>query len=448
MEVGVPDNRYDLLVIGAGMAGCTVGVRAAQAGLRVCTVELSGDIGGSARHAGYVWSMPSHEAMDEHNPGGDDELRRHLVDNFPGAVEWLREFGADVGERQPILPYGAGYRFDTNHYLELCRKKLTENGNELLLNTETQRLIVEDGEVVGAVVASADGATHEIRAAFTVIATGGFQADPELRARHLHPAARDIELRSNPHSAGGGHRLAREVGAAFGKENAGFYGHLIPSGIKLGEDDFVELALYYSEHCLLFNLENKRFVDETLGDHLNTIELLEQPEARGLLVADARVYRDWMTAPYVEGAIAPDKFGITAKRGGRVGMAESLEEFEYLPEEWGYDGKAIAAGIAEYNEAIRENRATPGHTLDPLPLDEPPYYIIETVPAVTFPFYGILIDNRARVLDEAGRRIPGLLAAGSDTGGLWYRAYGGGLATALTFGLTAADTASAALSVR
>lgn len=448
MEVGLTDNRYDLLIIGAGMAGCTVGARAAEAGLRVCMVDVAGDIGGSARYAGYVWSMPDHDAMDKHNPGGDDELRRHLVDRFPEAVEWLRSFGADVGERQPILPYGAGYKFDTNHFLELCRKKLSETGNELLLNTETRRLIVEDGTVVGAAVTSADGEEREIRAAYTVIATGGFQADPELRARHLHPEARTIELRSNPNSAGGGHRLAREVGAAFGKEHAGFYGHLIPSGISLGEDDFVELALYYSEHCLLFNVENKRFVDETLGDHLNTIELLEQPEARGLLVADARVYRDWMTAPYVEGAVAPDKFGITAKRGGRVGMAESLEEFEYLPEEWGYDGKAIAAAITEYNEAIKENKASPAHTLDPQPLDEAPYYIIETVPAVTFPFYGILIDTEARVLDEAGQPIPGLLAAGSDTGGLWYRAYGGGLATALIFGLTAANTASSTLSVR
>ncbi|WP_405670953.1 hypothetical protein [Streptomyces canus] len=36
----------------------------------------------------------------------------------------------------------------------------------------------------------------------------------------------------------------------------------------------------------------------------------------------------------------------------------------------------------------------------------------------------------------------GLLAAGSDTGGLWHRAYAGGLASALVFGLTAAETAT------
>jgi len=77
-------------------------------------------------------------------------------------------------------------------------------------------------------------------------------------------------------------------------------------------------------------------------------------------------------------------------------------------------------------------------------LDEPPYYVIEAIPAITFPFYGIRIDSSARVLDEAGEPIPGLLAAGSDTGGLYVRAYAGGIASALVFGLSAARTAMSA----
>lgn len=278
----------------------------------------------------------------------------------------------------------------------------------------------------------------------TLIATGGFQADPELRARHLHPSARTIALRSNPNSRGGGHRLAAAAGAAFGSPGAGFYGHLIPSEITFTDADYVELALYYSEHALLFNLDSKRFTDESLADHLTTMELLEQPEARGLLIGDARVHRDWMTTAYVEGAIAPNKFALTSKRGGRVGVAESLDELQYLPEEWGYDGSVIAAEIESYNASVRNGSPSVPRALDPLPLDEPPYYVIETVPAVTFPFAGIRIDGQARATSESGDPIPGLLAAGSDTGGLWYRAYGGGLATALVFGLAAADTAASA----
>jgi hypothetical protein len=45
------------------------------------------------------------------------------------------------------------------------------------------------------------------------------------------------------------------------------------------------------------------------------------------------------------------------------------------------------------------------------------------------------------VLGQDGKPIAGLLAAGSDTGGLYVRAYAGGIANALVFGLTAARTA-------
>ena len=44
---------------------------------------------------------------------------------------------------------------------------------------------------------------------------------------------------------------------------------------------------------------------------------------------------------------------------------------------------------------------------------------------------------------RAAQPIPGLLAAGADAGGVSSRAYVGGLATALVFGLQAAATAVA-----
>ena len=296
---------------------------------------------------------------------------------------------------------------------------------------------------MGARLELPDGSLREVSAGSTVIATGGFQADPELRAVHVHPNAASIPLRSNPHSRGDGLRLAREAGAASGPDGAGFYGHLIPSGIPFADSgDFVGLSLYYSEHALLFNLANQRFTDETLGDHLTTMALIEQPEARGLLIADARVHRDWIVQAYVAGAEATDKFAVASRRGGRCGVAQSLDELAHLPEEWGYDGEAIAAAITAFNATTGAGHdPDPGRALDRQPLDEPPYYVIEAIPAITFPFYGIRIDSSARVLDEAGEPIPGLLAAGSDTGGLYVRAYAGGIASALVFGLSAARTA-------
>jgi succinate dehydrogenase/fumarate reductase flavoprotein subunit len=438
-----PVETVDLLVLGGGMAGLTAGARAASDGARVLVVEVADHLGGSVLFAGYAWTAPSREVVDEVLPEGDTELRHALVDRFPDGVEWIRSLGVHVGDAQPILGFGRGHAFDTNQYVDLCRRRILEQG-EVWTSTETLELLRTDGHVTGARLRRPDGTVHNVHAAATVLATGGFQADPELRAAHVHRHAAAIPLRSNPASRGDGLRLAREAGAATGPDNAGFYGHLVPSGIPFADSgDFVGLSLYYSEHALLFNLANERFLDESLGDHISTMALVEQPEARGLLVADARVHRDWIVQAYVAGAESSDKFAVASRRGGRCGVAESLDELALLPEEWGYDGAAIARAVAAFNDTVSTGRdPIPARKLDRLPLDEPPYYVIETVPAITFPFYGIRIDADARVLDESGTPIPGLLAAGSDTGGLYVRGYAGGIASALVFGLTAARTAT------
>ncbi|MFD6280420.1 FAD-binding protein [Streptomyces sp. NPDC060209] len=433
----------DLLIIGAGMAGLTAGARAVRGGLSVVIVEIGTDVGGSARFAGYAWTAPSHDVMDEHNPRGDSTLKRALVDRFADGISWIRSVGVEVKDAQRVLGFGRGHQFDTNHYVDTCRQLILDGGGELLLETDTERLVVEQGVVAGADLRAVDGTRRQVRARNTLIATGGFQGDLALRTAHVHPHADRMRLRSNPHSHGGGYRLATGAGAATGSDDAGFYGHLIPSGIPFADPaDFVDMSLYYSEHAILFNLRSERFADETLGDHLTAMALLRQPESRGLLIADARVFRDWIVGSYVEGAVAVDKYALASKRGGRVGLAEDLDELACLPEEWGYEGEAIRDAVKLFNEQTAAGvEPGPGRRLDRRPLDEPPYYVIETVPAITFPFHGVRIDDRARALDEGGRPLEGLLAAGSDTGGLWHRAYAGGLAAALVFGLTAADTA-------
>ena len=192
---------------------------------------------------------------------------------------------------------------------------------------------------------------------------------------------------------------------------------------------------------MLLNLEGKRFVDETIGDHIATLAVLEQPEARALMISDQRVHDQYMMQPYVEGVEPHDRFALAYKLGGRCAVAEDLEELEYLPEEWGYPGAAARDAVEEFNRQCAAGHPDPPRKLDAAPLVDPPYYVAEVIPAITMTFSGLLIDDRARVLDENGEPIPGLLAAGGDAGGTYYRAYAGGAATALVFGLQAASTA-------
>jgi succinate dehydrogenase/fumarate reductase flavoprotein subunit len=435
-------SSVDLLVFGGGMAGMSAAARAGSDGASVILVEKGPAIGGSAMYAGFIWTAPTVEVMQEVNPDADAALSARVVEHYSEAVDWVRSLGVHVSDPVAVLGYGRGSQTDMANYLLACERQVREHG-ELLTGWSAQRLLYEDGAVVGAEIENATGERRVIHSRSTLLATGGFGGDPALRAQHIHPLASDLPLRANPNSVGDGLRLGRSVGAAFGPPDAGFYGHLIPSKVAYTNPyEFTDLTFYHSEHGVLINLEGRRFCDETVGDHLNTLYVLEQPEARALLIYDQRVHDEWMMAPYVEGVEPLDKFQLAYRRSARAAVADEIEEFEALPDEWGYPGPATRDALLEFNRQCEAGDPNPSRKLDATPLVNPPYYVIEVIPAITFTFSGLRIDAQARVLDESGEVIPGLLAAGADAGGVFNRAYAGGLACALVFGLQAAATAT------
>lgn len=437
----------DVLVLGGGMAGLTAAARSVQQGATVLLVEKGERCGGSAVHAEFIWTAPSLDVLREINPLGDPGLAAHLIGQRDAALAWVAGLGVAMGPEVELLGFGTGHRTDLAQLLSTLERIVRDDpGSEILLASEPQRLLRDDdGRVIGAEIRTADGRLT-VSADHTILATGGFGGSPELRAKLIHPRAASIPLRANPHSDGRGLALGRAAGAATGADGAGFYGHLMPAGVA--PDPQVGLAamsFFHSEHGVLVNRLGERFVDETIGDHLNTMATLEQPDARALLVCDERVHREWMLKPYVEGLEPIDKFALAYRHGARCAVAESLEEFADLPPEWGYPGEAVRDALTSFNEQCRAGTPAPPRRRDAAPLADPPYYVIEVVPAITFTFTGLLVDAAARVLGDDGEPIDGLLAAGADAGGLYVRAYAGGLAAALVFGLTAGDSAVSTL---
>ena len=124
-EKPMEKHAVDLLVVGGGMAGLTAAARATRDGLSVLVVEAGDAIGGNARFAGYAWTAPDQEVMDTVNRDGDPELRAALVDRFPAGVEWIRSTGVTCHDAVPILGFGRGHQFDTNHYIDTCHRLIS-----------------------------------------------------------------------------------------------------------------------------------------------------------------------------------------------------------------------------------------------------------------------------------------------------------------------------------
>jgi len=99
-----------------------------------------------------------------------------------------------------------------------------------------------------------------------------------------------------------------------------------------------------------------------------------------------------------------------------VKIADSLEEIAA----WiGTDGSALRRSIDEYNDACDKGH-DPIFTKDRrylMPLRTPPYYAIKCGVDYLDTIGGIRINEQMEVLDKQGKPIPGLYAAGIDTGG-------------------------------
>lgn len=433
----------DLLVIGAGMAGLSAAGWAAERGARVIVVEKAAAIGGSAvLSGGVLWTASSPQRMALYG-GGNPDLGAVVCAIYPDAIAWLRRREIAVSPKMNVL-HGYGYQIDIIEHLRGCAALVEQAGGHVVLETETVELVCdEQGAVIGAHTAHADGKVM-VRARSTLLATGGFQGSPKMRARHIHPNAEHILLRSQPVSDGQGLRLGEAAGGEIAGSNRGFYGHLVSESPAWGEERlYTMLTQYHSDQAILLNEQGRRFCDETLGDHTNTYHTVFQPGARALCFWDARVHAQYATQPVVAIAAPEDKMAIALEHGGKGVVARNLEEVGAFAREYGFDGEQTLRSIAEFNQGARNGweRLDPPRSEACEALDKAPYYALIVHAAITFTFGGLTIDSGARVLRADGSVVPGLLAAGGDAGGAYGIGYAGGLALAMTFGITAARSA-------
>jgi succinate dehydrogenase/fumarate reductase flavoprotein subunit len=440
-----------LLVLGGGMAGLAAAAAATSAGARVTVVEKRDTPGGSAAmSAGIVWTAPDFQTLRQVVPGGDPALGLALIDGFWPAVDWVRSTGVSVSERwEGQMGFGSAVRVDVKGLLAAWQRVVESAGGLVLVRSTARKLLVDkSGRVRGAEVTTAAG-PRELSADAVLLATGGFQGDPEMLATFIGPGADSILVRSNPGSVGDGFRLGRDVGASASRHMSGFYGHLVPSPLaELREDQYLMLTQYYSNHCLLVNRLGHRFTDESLGDEVSNQATLHQPASKAVLICDERIHTTYAaTAPYPHGQVV-DRIEAAKVAGGRYATTQTTEEMLDAVAGWGVPPLALAKTLDHWAAAAAgdEFALEIPRAVRPEPIIDPPFHALEVQPAITFTFGGLRVDADGRVLDRDGTPVPGLFAAGADAGGLQDVRYVGGLALGLVFGPRAARTAIAELS--
>ena len=453
MSIEAIKNSTDVVVAGSGIGGITAALSAQEKGANVIVLEKADQTGGSAAvSGGTVWCARDLDTWLRVQPGGDPALGEALIINYREGIDWLKDQGVELEDKTEMTPYkfpAILYQFlpDSRTAMDYLAGIFMERGGTILTKTSLRKLIQDkEGEVCGAIALGAKGFV-EIAAAAVVLATGGFQASPELRGRYLGRWADRVIVRGNPHSSGDGFLAALEVGAGSAGPFSRFYGHLVPAAPAVVDlSNFVSVKPDFAEYTILVNLNGERFEDEFLGDEVVVHALVHQPQATAILIFDEEI-RLKRAAPPPSSAPSADRINCIRDAGGEILEAETLEALANLiAGKWKVNRGRFLETISSYNEACRSGGSSslfPTKSGGLETITTPPFYAIRFLPGATFTYGGARVNERAEVLDSSDGLIKGLYAAGADAGGVYTLGYTGGLSLGLAFGRLAGKGAAA-----
>jgi succinate dehydrogenase/fumarate reductase flavoprotein subunit len=441
-------SQQELVIVGAGMAGLVTAIRAQQLGASVTLLEKGPAPGGSlAMSGGTLWCARTVEDLRQLVPRGHRVLGPRLVADYPAGIAWLRELGASLTEIES-KPDRTVFMTEPNPrvFVDLLVSTFLGAGGRLLTDTSAISLCTDDdGTVTGVTARTGNGPRFVLNASRVVLTSGGFQGNREMMARYYGRWSDRLIIRGNPWSTGDGWSMAQAIGAGTSAAMGSFYGHLLPAPpAEVPTHDFIAYTQYHSEKGVLVNREGVRFTDESLGDETNSQAVARENEAVAYLIFDDAVYREFAVREGGKGARASDTFFESQALGAPSATASTLEELAEAMQPHGLHAPNLLTTLHTYNEAVRAGTAMhlpiPRRNLA-YPVTNPPFYALAVTTGVTFTLGGLPINEDAQVLDRAGQPIPGLYAAGADTGGIHNEQYAGGLCLGLVFGRRAAHHA-------
>ena len=304
----------------------------------------------------------------------------------------------------------------------------------------------KDRRVSGVEVCGPDG-YEDIQAKAVVLACGGFESNPEMRAQYLGAGWDLARVRGTRHNMGDGIRMAIDIGARpFGNWSGC---HSVGWDISAPPYGDYEVLDNFQKHSypwgIMVNIKGERFVDEgeDLRNHTYVKfgrEIMKQPFRTCVQIFDQK------TIPLLR-----DEYRIkqvTKYTADSISELAAHLEIDPVALKGTVDAFNAACQPGKFNPSILDGVTTKGLAINKtnwaLPISEPPFEAFVTTTGVTFTFGGLRINKTGEVQDLSDRTIPGLYAAGELVGGLFYENYpgGSGLMAGAVFGTLAGESAA------
>lgn len=456
---------YDVIVVGGGGAGMSAAITAADRGARVLLAESEQVLGGSTALSGGVFYAAgtsvqrargiedTADALFDHyltlnQWAVEPAVVRRLCDEGAPTLEWLIERGVEFRDADLYasgveqVPRGHKAAGKGAAIAEALAREVGRRDIDVALGNRVESLVWDGARVRGA---GARGS--EATAKAVILTTGGFGRNRAMLEEHYPSAvaAGDwLMSRSAPGSRGDGIRLGLDVGGDMCGRDHGLL--LVTPGFSKHYESVVPGWVVY------VNQRGRRFVNEKAPYAvMDGLLLREGGRCWAIFDEQARVEatpRPDQAEAFLSGTLPLNWVEPVLARAadeGRISRAATIAD---LARTLGMDADALAATVEQHNDDCAHGVDSrffkdPG---DMKPIATPPFYAAEIRPAMLMlTSAGLRIDPDARVLDRAGRPIPGLWAAGETCGnvlGPRYVAGGNSIANAIVFGRVAGATAT------
>ncbi|MBG9982092.1 flavocytochrome c [Aerococcaceae bacterium DSM 111020] len=449
----VTEETYDVVIIGAGGAGLSAGIEAADAGKSVVLLEKMPVIGGNTLISGGEMNAPNNwvqenlgiskkdsvelyyeDTMKGGNNVADPEIVQILAENALASAEWLRdEVGVEFYDDQ--LFYFGGHTVERalipkGHTGQELIIKLKEKADSLdvvtLVNTKAEHILQDDsGTVNGVQAVDKDGNELIFHANDGVIITsGGFGSNVEMR-KEANPEYDEAYLSTvTVGSTGDGLVMAEEVGATLtNMESIQTYPVSNPETGRISL-----LADTRFDGAILVNQEGERFVEELERRDVISKAILEQTGEYAY-----QLWNDELDQISNSKELHEGEYNELLE-SGFLAVGDSLEE---VANHFDIDPEALEETVEKVNEYAEKGEDKDfNHRGGLHSLENGKYYLMKCKPSVHHTMGGVVINKSTEILDEEGNPIENLYGAGEVTGVIHgeNRLGGNAISDAITFG--------------
>ncbi|MEO1495124.1 MAG: FAD-dependent oxidoreductase [Pseudomonadota bacterium] len=446
------DTETDVVVIGAGAAGITAGLRALETGAEVLVLERDRQPSGSTalssgfvpapgtrfqRAIGVTDSPDAYAADIQHKAanGAEPLITRTVTHAIGPALEWLEDRHGVPWQVLDDFLY-PGHSVHRMHAVPertgtgLVTRLLTAAGTAglpIATGARVTTLFRTAHQIKGVAVTRPDGQTETIGCRALVLACNGYGGNRDLVAQHV-PEIAAAPYHGHAGNTGDAVLWGQALGAAT-RDLTAYQGHgslAHPHGI------LITWALM-TEGGIQVNTRGERFANEHRGYSEHAVDVLAQPCGAAWAIYDKRLHDFAMGFPdYAQAVVAGAR---------KTGTPEELAAKIDVPAD------ALA-------ETIRTTQAcAAGERADPLGRDftqKPPLGEALSAIRVTGALFhtqgGLVVGTDARVRRADGAPFPNLFAAGGaacGVSGARVEGYlsGNGLLTAIGLGYVGGDAA-------